>query len=211
MTICKRFFWLHAFVITCAFVGLAQGVSPPQSFSAHNWKIETSYDQAKDTTTVGLNPMQVYGEPLDSTNYRGNDEARFYASFTYPGRTLSAPPRRVLISLISTSEDWKYTDFRKLTALVDGKRLKLGPLERAPSFTISAPADSGANDSTHQEIAVSLPYETFLRLAGGKKVRIRMGPREFRLEENHLEALRDLGSRMAPRTGSHSGGLRRPH
>jgi hypothetical protein len=152
----------------------------------------------RDTTTVGLAPMQVYGEPLDSAKYTGGDEARFYASFTHPGQSPSAPPERVLISLISTSGDWKYTDFRKLTASVDGKRLKLGPLVRAPSFTVSAPSDSSVNDSTRQEIAISLPYGTFLRIAKGKKVRIRMGPREFRLEESHLEALRDLVSRMAP-------------
>jgi hypothetical protein len=155
-------------------------------------KIETSYDQVKDITTVRLNPMQVYGEPLASSNYTGGDEARFYASFTHSGRTLSAPPKRVLISLMSTSEKWKYTDFRKLTALVDGKRLKIGPLEHVPSFTVNASANSNSDDYILQEIAISLPYQMFLRIANGKKIQIRMGPREFKLEENHLAALRDL-------------------
>jgi hypothetical protein len=199
MTTSRRSLRLPALVIACAVAGLAQGVGPqPRKVFAQSWKIETSYDQTKDTTTVGLAPMQVYGEPLGSAKYMGGDEARFYASFTYHGQALSARPERVLVSLISTSGDWKYTDFRKLTASVDGKRLKLGPLVRAPSFTVSAPSDLSVNDSTRQEIAVSLPYGTFLRIANGKKVRIRMGPREFRLEESHLEALRDLVSRMAP-------------
>jgi hypothetical protein len=188
-----------AVVLTCAAQGLAQGAGPaPPRLLAHDGKIETSYDEVKDTTTVRLNPMQVYGEALASSNYAGDDGARFYASFTYPGRTSSAPPKRVLITLISTSEDWKYKDSLKLTASVDGKHLKIGPLEHAPSFTVKAPADSISADSVSQEIAISLPYKTFLRIANGKKVRIRMGPREFKLEENHLEALRDLAGRMHP-------------
>jgi len=176
-----------AVVLTCAGPGLAQ-----------DGKIETSYDEVKDTTSVRLNPMQVYGESLASSNYVGNDGARFYASFTYAGRTLSALPKRVLITLISTSEDWKYKASLKLTALVDGKRLEIGPLEYAPSFVVKAPADSISADSVSQQIAISLPYKTFLRIANGKKVRIRMGHREFKLEENHLEALRHLAGRMNP-------------
>ena len=194
-----RFIFSLAVVLTCAALGFAQGAAPalPRVF-AHDGKIETSYDEVKDTTTVRLNPMQLYGEALASSNYVGDDGARFYASFTYPGRTSSAPPKRVLITLISTSEDWKYKDSLKLTALVDGKHLKIGPLEHAPSFAVKAPADSISADSVSQEIAISLPYKTFLRIANGKKVRIRMGPREFKLEENHLEALRDLAGRMHP-------------
>ena len=194
-----RFVCSLAVVLTCAAPGFAQGAAPAlPRVVAHEGKIETSYDEVKDTTTARLTPMQVYGESLVSTNYVGDDGARFYASFTYPGRTLSAPPKRVLITLISTSEDWKYSDSRKLTALVDGKHLKIGPLEYAPSFAVKAPADSISADSVSQQIAISLPYKTFLRIANGKKVKIRMGPREFRLEENHLEALRDLAGRMAP-------------
>ena len=194
-----RFICSLAVVLTCAALGFAQGAAPalPRVF-ADDGKIETSYDEVKDTTTARLNPMQVYGESLVSSNYVGDDGARFYASFTYPGRTSSAPPKRVLITLISTSEDWKYRDSRKLTALVDGKHLKIGPLEYAPSFAVRAPADSISADSVSQEVAISLPYKTFLRIAYGKKVKIRMGPREFRLEGNHLEALRELAGRMAP-------------
>ena len=195
----QRFICSLAVVLACAALGFAQGAAPalPRAL-AHDGKIETSYDEVKGTTTVRLNPMQVYGESLVSSNYVGDDGARFYASFTYPGRTLSAPPKRVLITLISTSEDWKYKDSLELTALVDGKHLKIGPLEHAPSFAVKAPADSISADSVSQEIAISLPYRTFLRIAHGKKVKIRMGPREFKLEENHLEPLRALAGPMHP-------------
>jgi hypothetical protein len=198
MTNPKRIIWLLALIITYATLGSAQesGSAPKCAFEL-NREIETSYDERKDVTTVRLSPMQVYGEPIASSNYVGRDEARFFASFTYSGRTFNAPPDRVLISLISSSEDWKYTDFRKPLAFVDGKRLKLGPLEHVPSFTVNAPASSTSDDYISQEIAISLPYKTFLRVANGKKVQIRMGPREFRLEESHLESLRGLASWMA--------------
>lgn len=198
-----QFFTVVAIAIPLAFSSLhavaqRDANATPRRIFTLNGKIETSYDQAREITTVRLIPMQVYGEPLASSNYMGSDEARFNASFTYSGRTLRAQPTRVLLSLISTSEDWKYTDFRKLTALVDGKRLKLGPLEHVPSFTVNAPANSNSDDYISQEIAISLPYKTFVRIANGKQVQIRMGPREFELEKNHLEALRDLATCMVP-------------
>ena len=194
-----RFILTLAVVTACATLGLGQHAdTTPQRISTHNGKVETSYDQIKEITTVRLYPMQVYGEPLASSQYIGSDEASFNASFTYSGRTLRAQPKRVLFSLISTSQDWKYTDFRKLTALVDGRRLTLGPLEHVPSFTVNASANPNSDDYIRQGIAVSLPYKTFLRIANGKKVHIRMGPREFELGKNHLEALRDLATRMVP-------------
>jgi hypothetical protein len=194
-----RFILTLAIVITSATFGLPQNVNTtPQRILTYSGEIETSYDQVKGITTVRLNPMQVYGESLTSAKYIGGDEARFSASFTYLGRRLRVQPKTVLFSLVSTSKDWKYSDFRKLTALVDGKRLNLGPLERVPSFTVSASANTKSEDYISQWIAISLTYKTFLRIANGKKVQIRMGPREFKLERNHLEALRDLATRMVP-------------
>ena len=188
-------------VIVAAYATLGPGQDPnhtPEGRSTHKGKAETRYDQNKAITTVRLYPMQVYGEPLASSKYIGGDEASFIASFTYPGRTLKVQPKEVLLSLISTSLDWKYTDFRELTAEVDGKRLELGPLEQVPSFTVSASANPNSDDYISERIAISLPYGTFLRIANGTKVRIRMGPREFKLEPKHLEALRYLATRMVP-------------
>jgi hypothetical protein len=186
-------------VTACAALGPGQDTNTtPPGISTHQSRVETSYDQVKQITTVRLNPMQVYGEPLTSSQYIGGDEASFNASFAYSGRTLRAQPKRVLFSLTSTSQDWKYTDFRKLTALVDGKRLNLGPLEHVPSFTVNVSANANSDDFVRQGIAISLPYKTFLRIANGTKVQIRMGPREFVLEKTHLEALRDLATWTLP-------------
>jgi hypothetical protein len=186
-------------VTTCATLGLGQGTDiTPQGISRQHGKVETSYDQVRAITTVRLRPMQVYGESLASSQYIGGDEASFNASFTYSGRTLRVPPKRILFSLTSTSQDWKYTDFRKLSALVDGKRLNLGPLEHVPSFAVNAPRNVNSDDYISEGIAVSVPYKTFLRITNGKKVQIRMGPREFELTRNHLQALRDLATRMVP-------------
>jgi hypothetical protein len=194
-----RFILTLAIVTACATLGPERDAgTTPQGISKPNPYVETTYDQVKEITTVRLSPMQVYGEPLASSHYIGGDEASFDASFTYSGRTLRAQPKRILFSLTSTSLDWKYTDFRKLTALVDGKYLNLGPLEQVPSFTVNASANANSDDYISQGIAISLTYKTFLRIANGKKVQIRMGPREFELENDHLEALRYLATRMVP-------------
>jgi hypothetical protein len=194
-----QFILTLAIVSACATLGPGQDANTSrQDSSTQDVKVDTSYDQVKEITTVRLYPMQVYGEPLASSRYIGSDEASFNASFNYSGRTLRAQPKRVLFSLTSTSQDWKYTDFRKLTALVDGKRLTLGPLERVPSFTVNASANANSDDYISQGIAVSLSYKTFLRIVSGTKVKIRMGPREFDLMGHHLEALRYFAARMVP-------------
>ena len=193
-----RLILILAVVTAFAMLSLAQDDKTLQDISRHHGRVETSYDELKAITTVRLSPMQVYGESLTSSDYIGGDEASFNASFTYSGRTLRAQPKRVLFSLISTSQDWKYTDFRKLTALVDGKRLRLGPMEDVPSFTVNASANANSDDYIRQGISISLTYKTFLRIASGEKVRIRMGPREFVLEKYHLEALRYFATQMVP-------------
>ena len=192
-----RFILTLAIVTACATLAVGQDANTMQQIT-HNGKVDTSYDQVRGITTVRLNPMQVYGEPLASSQYVGGDEASFNASFSYSGQTLRAQPKLILFSLTSTSQNWKYTDFPKLTALVDGKILNLGPLEHVPSFTVNASANANSDDYISQGIAVSLTYKTFLRIANGKKVQIRMGPREFDLVGNHLEALRYLATRMVP-------------
>jgi hypothetical protein len=186
-----------AIISACATLEVAQAAGAMLQ-SAPNGKVETSYDQVKEITTVRLNPMQVYGEPLASSQYVGGDEASFDASFSYSGQTLRAQPKRILFSLTSTSQNWKYTDFPKLTALVDGKLLNLGPLEQLPSFSVNPSANTNSDDYISQGITVSLTYKTFLRIANGNKVQIRMGPRQFDLVGNHLEALRYLATRMVP-------------
>ena len=164
----------------------------------HNGKVDTSYDHVRGITTVRLDRIQVYGEPPTELQYVGGDKASFDASFSYSGRTLRAYPKRILFSFTSTSQNWKYTDFPKLTALVDGKPLNLRPSEYVPSFTVNASANTNSDDYISQGIAVSLSHKTFLRIANGRTVQIKMGPREFDLVENHLEALRNLVTRMVP-------------
>ena len=194
-----RFILIVAIVIACATLQFGQRANKaPQRIDAHTEKIETSYDRAKKITTVSLIPMQVYGEPVSSSYYVGSDQASFGASFTHLGRTLTTQPKRVLFSLTSTAQDWKYSDFRKLSALVDGQRLKLGAMEHVPSFTVSASANPNSDDYVSQAIAISVPYKTFLRIANAQSVHIRLGPREFELKKNHLEALRYFAARMVP-------------
>ena len=192
-----RFIMTLAIISACATLEVAQDAGAMLQ-SAPNGKVETSYDQVKEITTVRLSPMQVYGEPLASSQYVGGDEANFNASFSYSGQTLRAQPKQILFSLTSTSQNWKYTDFPKLSALVDGKLLNLGPLEQLPSFSVNPSANTNADDYISQGITVSLTYKTFLRIANGNKVQIRMGPRQFDLVGNHLEALRYLATRMVP-------------
>jgi len=50
----------------------------------------------------------------------------------------------------------------------------------------------------NEALAVSVPYETFLKIANGTSVEMKLGVKEFKLKDEHLEGFRDLASRMVP-------------
>lgn len=52
--------------------------------------------------------------------------------------------------------------------------------------------------SVKEFLAASLTYNTFLKIANGKSVETKLGRKEFKLNDDHLEGFRDLAGRMMP-------------
>ncbi len=167
--------------------------SVPKRKFKHRGKIEIKYDKFKDQTTVSLKPYYVQGTAptLDPTA-----GLEIYAAFVYQGQTFSKRPDTVLFGIVSTSaRDFLYEQGRGLIALVDGERVDLGQMERIDA-SYKKKAIVIPDRYYVETLAVSVPYDAFLKLTNGKTVEMQAGRREFKLKDEHLEALRDIVSRM---------------
>lgn len=183
--------------------------SPPQTIPAnkrkfkHNSKVEKKYD--KDQTTVYLRPMTI-------RNVRGSIEAQIInegkrtetipsevlwmtAYFISPGKLL-VKPRFVVIGFRSwTMDQMKYAVDRTLMIDLDGSVLNLGPME-VVERRIDPNMELHSNQYLIESLELPLPYETFLRITNAGKVKMALGGTEFQLTNEHLEAFRDLISRV---------------
>ena len=77
-----------------------------------------------------------------------------------------------------------------------GETISLGKTILLASKTTVGIVRTG--QTTIERLAGTFTYRGLLRLTGAKKVFIKVGRLEFELKERHLEALRDLASRMVP-------------
>lgn len=149
-------------------------------------RFETKYDKFKDTTTVQFKRL-----PLTGTSRRvlSGETLYFIGAFHFKGQVIAMPVSVAQIGFLSESEDWLYLRDSHLTALIDGERVDLGIANR----------DSNVGKEKVNELLIfEVSYETLLKIANGATVEMQLGPREFKLKDSHLYALRDLAARMKP-------------
>jgi len=176
---------------------------PPTRKFKHNSKVEKKYDE--DQTTVYLRPMTI-------RNVRGSIEASIInegkrtetipsevlwmtAYFISPRKVL-VKPRFVIIGFRSwTMDQTKYAVDRTLMIDLDGSVLNLGPMEVVERH-IDPNMELHSNQYLIESLELPLPYETFLRITSAGKVKMALGGTEFQLTNEHLEAFRDLISRV---------------
>jgi len=167
---------------------VGQSVDPPPGKLKlkHKSRIAMRYDRFKDQTTVTVGPYFLSsGLDLVMTNSR----FELMALFTFEGQKLQRSIERATIGFLSSSKDWKFLKDRSVFVLADGQRFDLGTAERDSDLRIGRVSEI---------LAVSVPYETFAKIANSSKVEIRFGSKEIKLKDEHLEGFRDLASRMVP-------------
>jgi len=167
---------------------LAQSVKPPPAkFKLkHKSRISSSYDKFKDQTIVRVGPYVLTG----TMDYVMTSSQFFMmGAFTFEGQKLDNPVGNATIAFLSKSKDWKFLKDRSLYALADGERLDLGTAEHDSDVRLGGLSES---------LAVSVPYDTFVKIANGTNVEMKLGTKEFKLKDEHLEGFRDLASRMVP-------------
>jgi hypothetical protein len=112
------------------------------------------------------------------------------AMFVFKGRTPATLPPQVSLALTTTSGPTRFTGSPALVFLLDGSRLAAGPMLRV--------VDSSRVPG-RETLAIRLPVRTFLRVLRAEQVELIADGVSVALADHHLEALRDLASRMDPR------------
>lgn len=150
----------------------------------HKAKIKTKYDRFEDQTTVYIEGKRVLGGFLS--------DLTMGASISYRGQKASLPKDVLIFFKSSNTEDWRFLHDveRELYVLADGERLPLGTMTRTDSTVLTGGRVS-------EEIGTLISSEQFLKIIQARKVEMKLGRYQFELKEEHLEALRDLASRMA--------------
>jgi hypothetical protein len=185
---------LMALFLTCAVTILAQDsqqLIPSKRKFKHNTKIESKYDRSKDQTMVYIDPYHDSSGPVRYFDLLEN--VILTAGFRYPGKTLTSIPEVIELGVITNSRlGWFFGGSRDLVVIADRKEVFTGPLNMV--------SKNRPNGATYVEIlSLALPTDVFLKIANSNAVEMRAGPQvQFKLATEHLEAFRDLASRMKP-------------
>jgi hypothetical protein len=155
-------------------------VPPPSPFK-HTGNISTRLDKTTDSMRT------ILEHPVPLT--RGAERVFLSASFAHQDpRRASAPTLELTIISVSVGE--KYRASHDLVLSLDGQRR---------SYVGLTNYQSRANGGTMYETAqVKLSFEDVQVLTHSRQVTAHLGLAEFAFSHNHLEALRELASLMAP-------------
>ena len=155
-------------------------VPPPSPFK-HNGRIVTSFDPARGMRTTLEHPRALG---------KGAEGLYFAASFVHKDPRSSATPTVELV-FVSSSPVTKYRDSHNLVFYCDGQ-------QRDFSQKVSYKSQTGEGGVAVEATRISLSYADVVVLTQSRKVAARLGATEVEFSNNHLEALRELVSLMAP-------------
>ena len=178
----RRIPLLFGLFLTFTATGYAQKfctVAPPSPFK-HNALIVTSYDQRARRMKTTLEHPNDLGGGL-----------RLAASFYYTDPRLSARPT-IDIVFVAASKQLRFREAHDLSLRPDGNS----------AWAFTGPAqystDDGPKGMRLEKTRITLTYADLLNLIKARRVHARLGATEFELSNNHLEALREVASLMAP-------------
>ncbi|HEY0078755.1 MAG TPA: hypothetical protein VGB73_08930 [Pyrinomonadaceae bacterium] len=155
--------------------------APPSPYK-HNGTIVTSFD----TATRGMRTTLTHPRIINA-----GGEA-FYLTASFLHRKADRPaPLAVEIAFISAAKSPKHRDSHNLVFLADGRPFPLV----VPAQYQTAKAERG---QTLEATKVTVPFDSLLNLLRAGRVATRIGQTELELTQNHLEALRELASLIAP-------------
>lgn len=159
--------------------------------------VKSKYDSLKNETAVLIDPVLK----LDENN--SNYWVALTAGFTYPGQSLRVSPKSVELGIVTVSPyKWQFDKVkdRELKFIVDGEQIIIGTLDRVDFRTV--PFNSIFSDRTElyfeEKLAGVISYETFQKIANGKKVVMKIGRDDSKLNRQNLEVISELASKMEP-------------
>ena len=196
----------------CAQDGGARRTAPAPQLSGepmpldHGGKIETAYDGFARETVVSLKRMSVTCEAGRGMESRFKNLCiRLEAVLHCPGKQLDFV-RRATLRLTFEAKDWdaRHTpNERDLSAVADGQTLRLGRM----SLLSQAVGEGWLAEDSKERLEISIPYETFLKLARASYVEFSVGKTTFALRDKNIAALRDMNNRVKlPQAPAQAGG-----
>jgi len=170
----------------------------------HHAEIISDYDKSKDQTAVVLQWYTVdwlSGEDLYQRRTAVEKEQyvlRIQAAFSFPGRVIKATPQTVQFEIRTKHPGnayFKAGAMPELIAVIDGQQISLG---RTALVRTNTQVDKDAGQLSYEQVSAYFTYAGLLRVIAARRVTMKAGELQFDLQERHLEALRDLASRMSP-------------
>jgi hypothetical protein len=183
----------------------ARAQDPRPTPARHGGKIETAYDGFAHETVVSLKRMVVTCD--DVRGLKGSFKGlcvSLRVSLHCPGQQLEYV-RRATLSVTFESKDWDArhpAGERQLTAVADGETLRLG----AMTLAAHGVSESWLAEDAKETLELSLPYDTFLKLARAGSVQLSVGKTAFALRDKNLAALLDMTTRVKPPQPQTGGG-----
>jgi hypothetical protein len=173
-------FWIVLLVLLAGSAICAREDSSPAA--PQTPKIETSYDPAKDRTTIRLAPVEFASE---AGKYK-----HIYLSphFSFPGRERTTP-EIVDFELQTVVKGRLRTDLYVLF-IIDGEKIHLSSSRWAVKRPVPGRVWIG------ERLVFRMPYDTFVKITKAASVEIKFDAVTFSLGETQRQALRDFLSHM---------------
>lgn len=201
-TISRRFVTAICFALSlCAVTSAAaqQGKTacptPPPSKFKHTGEIVTRFDSKQKSMVT------ILQHPLALAN--GAEQFYLYATFTH---TNGGRPLQLSLAFISIAnvQNGQGSNSGTVKFSVDGQR---------QPFTLPTSYSKARNEmsQTIEARRFQFSFPQLLQVTESRRVAVNIDNQTFTLTENHLEALRDIASRMSPSPDSWSDPRRSPN
>jgi hypothetical protein len=152
---------------------------PSSILSGQESKIETTYDQEKDLTTIKL-PVQRVSE--DKAEYHSLDFSVFYA---YPGQK-KRPPAWINFELVSVVKARKLNTDLYVVFLIDGREVHYSSNRAVIRNPVQGRLWVG------ERMVFLVPYDDFEKLAAADHLAVRLGGAKFDFSDQAVKSLRSF-------------------
>lgn len=139
----------------------------------HSFELTSDYDKFENTTKVQLRI------PINSVE-------TMYLVFSFNGEKIKQAPKQILFQYFGNSSKF-FLPVKDFVVLTDRDRLRIKIIQ-LPEL-----------DNGKIPFAAVFDYPTFLRIANGESVEMKIGETELIFDDESLEALKDFASRTNPK------------
>ncbi|HYE14052.1 MAG TPA: hypothetical protein VD968_06395 [Pyrinomonadaceae bacterium] len=157
---------------------------PPPSPYKHDGQIATSFDGKSRAMRTTLQHPRAFGQGADLV----------YLAATFVHQDPRRPSRPTLDLILTTASPALKLRGAGLAFVCDGQPCARG-------VGASYRSQTGDDGLTYDSVRLTLSYDEASAVTRARKVSARIGGTDVELTNNHLEALRELVSQLAPSPG----------